>query len=487
MNDFLWWRDGIIYQIYPRSFADSNDDGLGDLPGITSKLDYLADLGVDALWLSPIYPSPDKDFGYDVSNYVDIDPRFGSLADFDLLLFQAHQRGIRVVLDLVLNHTSDQHAWFLESRSSCVNPKADWYIWAPPARNGGPPNNWQSIFGGPAWTYVPERKQYYYHMFVPEQPDVNWRNPEVRQAILDVVRFWLDRDVDGFRLDVFNMYFKDEQLRNNPLKPGLRAFDRQKHVYDCDHPEMIPLLGEIRSILDLYPERYAVGEPFISAVEKIVAYCGDDKLHASFNFEFTWSKFDPAQYAQHILGWEDLYARHCIWPNYVLGNHDMPRMATRHTKSEEDARLKVLMSMLLTLRGTPFLYYGEEIGMRDISLKRSEILDPPGQRYWPFYKGRDGCRAPMQWDDTPNAGFSSKKPWLPVHPDYTERNVKTQKEKPDSMLNFTRNLIKLRRENPALLRGDFTLLTETPKDTLAYLRQTLDQSNLVALNFRNYP
>jgi alpha-glucosidase len=498
MDDFLWWRDGIIYQIYPRSFADSNDDGLGDLPGITSKLDYLADLGVNALWFSPIYPSPDKDFGYDISDYVDIDPRFGSLADFDLLLSEAHRRGIRIVLDLVLNHTSDQHAWFLESRSSRDNPKSDWYIWAPPS--GSPhfqrkwgeskrraPNNWQSIFGGPAWTYVPERDQYYYHMFVPEQPDVNWRNPDVRKAILNVVRFWLDRDVDGFRLDVFNMYFKDELLRNNPPKPGLRAFDRQKHIYDCDHPEMIPLLQEMRSILDSYPERYAVGEPFISAVEKIIAYCGEDKLHASFNFEFTWSKFDPAQYAKHILGWEDLYARYGIWPNYVLGNHDVPRMATRHTKNEDDTRTKVLMSMLLTLRGTPFLYYGEEIGMRDISLKRSEILDPPGKRFWPFYKGRDGCRAPMQWDDTANAGFSSKKPWLPVHPDYIERNVEAQKEKTDSMLNFTRNLIKLRREKPALQRGDFTLLTEAPKDTLAYLRQMPEQTILVALNFRNYP
>ena len=498
MDNFLWWRDGIIYQIYPRSFADSNDDGLGDLPGITGKLDYLADLGVDALWLSPIYPSPDKDFGYDVSNYVDIDPRFGSLADFDLLLSEAHRRGIRIVLDLVLNHTSDQHAWFLESRSSRDNPKADWYIWSPtsdspPISRGdgggrrGAPNNWQSIFGGRAWAYVPERDQYYYHMFVPEQPDVNWRNPEVRTAILDVVRFWLDRGVDGFRLDVFNMYFKDDQFRENPRKFGIRAFDRQQHIYDCDQPEMIPLLRELRSILDSYPERYAVGEPFISAVEKIIAYCGDDKLHATFNFEFTWSKFDPAQYVKHILGWEDLYAKHGIWPNYVLGNHDVPRMATRHTKGEDDARLKVLMSMLLTLRGTPYLYYGEEIGMREISLRRSEILDPPGKRFWPFYKGRDGCRSPMQWDASANAGFSSRKPWLPVHPDYIGRNVEAQNTKPDSMLNFTRHLIKLRREKSALQRGDFTLLTEVPKDTLAYLRQTPEQTILVALNFRNYP
>lgn len=480
MNDFLWWRDGIIYQIYPRSFADSNDDGLGDLPGITGKLDYLADLGVDALWLSPIYPSPDKDFGYDVSDYVDIDPRFGSLADFDLLLSEAHRRDIRIVLDLVLNHTSDQHAWFLESRSSHDNPKADWYIWAPP-------NNWQSVFGGPAWAYVPERNQYYYHMFVPEQPDLNWRTPEVRTAILDVIRFWLDRDVDGFRLDVFNMYFKDDQLRDNPFSPGLRAFDRQQHVYDCDQPEMVALLQEMRGILDSYPERYAVGETFFPTKEKMIRYSGTDKLHAAFDFDFMWSRFDPSKLIKPILEWEELYVEHGLWPNYVLGNHDAPRMATRHTKDETDARIKVMMALLLTLRGTPFIYYGEEIGMRNISLKRSEILDPPGKRFWPFYKGRDGCRSPMQWDVSANAGFSSKKPWLPVHSNYRERNVESQNVKPDSMLNFTRNLIKLRRKNPALHRGDFTLLTTRPKEALIYLRQTPEQTILVALNFKNYP
>ncbi len=498
MDDFLWWRDGIIYQIYPRSFADSNEDGLGDLPGITRKLDYLADLGVDALWLSPIYPSPDKDFGYDVSDYVDIDPRFGSLADFDLLLSEAHRRGIRIVLDLVLNHTSDQHAWFLESRSSRDNPKADWYIWSPSSGSPhfqrkwgeskrGVSNNWQSIFGGRAWAYVPERDQYYYHMFVPEQPDVNWRNPDVRKAILDVVRFWLDRGVDGFRLDVFNMYFKDEQLRDNPFKPGLRAFDRQQHIYDCDQPEMIPLLQEMRGILDSYPERYAVGETFFPTQEKMIRYSGAEKLHAAFNFDFMWSRFDPSRLVKPILEWEALYAEHGLWPNYVLGNHDAPRMATRHTKDECDARIKVLMALLLTLRGTPFLYYGEEIGMRDISLKRGEILDPPGKRFWPFYKGRDGCRSPMQWGDSANAGFSPTKPWLPVHPNCRVRNVNAQQTDPDSMLNFTRTIIKLRREKPVLHRGDFTLLTEEPKNALAYLRQTPEQTILVALNFKNHP
>jgi len=492
MNEFLWWRDGIIYQIYPRSFADSNNDGLGDLPGITGKLDYLADLGVDALWLSPIYPSPDKDFGYDVSNYTDIDPRFGSLADFDLLLSEAHQRGIRIVLDLVLNHTSDEHEWFIESRASRDNPKADWYIWSPPCGNekgagkrAGPPNNWQSVFGGSAWTYVPERDQYYYHMFDPGQPDLNWRNPEVRNAVLKDVRFWLERGVDGFRLDVFNVYFKDEQLRSNPVKPGLRPFDRQMHIYDCDQSEMISLMKELRALLDAYPERYAVGETFISTKDKIMLYCGTDKLHAAFNFEFTWSKFDPAQYAKHILAWEDLHSQYDIWPNYVLGNHDVPRMASRHTGGKLDARLKVLISMLLTLRGTPYLYYGEEIGMRNIPLRRAQIMDPPGKRFWPFYKGRDGYRSPMQWDDSPHAGFSSAQPWLPVHANYHDRNVEDQLADPHSLLNLTRNMIELRRSNSALQRGDFTLLTQQPKDTLAYLRHSAEQTILVALNFKS--
>jgi alpha-glucosidase len=434
MQDFLWWRDGIIYQIYPRSFADTDDDGLGDLPGIISKLDYLADLGVDALWLSPVYPSPDKDFGYDVADYVDIDPRFGSLDDFDMLLSEAQKRDLHIILDLVLNHASDQHAWFQESRSSRDNPKTDWFIWGPPgdsSSNFEPegsnrlrfPNNWQSVFGGRAWTYVPERDQHYFHMFLPEQPDVNWRNPATRQALLDVVRFWLDRGVDGFRLDVFNMYFKDDLFRENPRRPGLRAFDRQYHLYDCDRPELVPLLEELRDILDAYPERYAVGETFLSSQDKIVRYSGDNKLHAAFNFDFMWSRYNPTSLLGPILAWEKLFSEHSLWPNYFLGNHDAKRMATRHSRDETDARLKILMALLLTLRGTPFLYYGEEIGMRDITLKRSEIIDSPGKKYWPFYKGRDSCRAPMQWDNSSFAGFSTRTPWLPVHPNYQVRRT----------------------------------------------------------------
>jgi alpha-glucosidase len=324
-------------------------------------------------------------------------------------------------------------------------------------------------------------------MFLPEQPDVNWRDPEVRRAMLGVVKFWLERGVDGFRLDVFNVYFKDDQFRDNPARPALRPFDRQEHRYDFDRPEMIPLLQELRALLDAYPGRYAVGETFYSTPEKIVRYCGPDRLHAAFDFTFTNTPFEAARLLKPVLDSERAWNEHGIWPNYVLGNHDVARMATRHAPGEEDARLKVLMALLLTLRGTPFLYYGEEIGMRDIKLKRSEILDPPGKRYWPFYKGRDGCRAPMQWDASPNAGFSGSRPWLPVHPDFVQRNVDSQRADPGSLFNFTRRLLHLRKQTRALQRGEFVQLTPHPKEALAYLRRAADQTVLVALNFSRRP
>ncbi len=475
-----WWREGVIYQIYPRSFADSRGGGLGDLPGITSRLDYLADLGVSAIWLSPFYPTPDKDFGYDISSYTEVDPRFGTLEDFQRLVDEAHARGLRVIIDQVLNHTSDQHPWFLESRRSREDPKSGWYLWSDSI-----PNNWQSIFGGPAWTWSLERRQYYFHMFLREQPDLNWRDPEVRQAILDVLRFWLERGVDGFRLDVFNAYFKDEALRSNPFRPGLRAFDRQRHVHDMDDPAMIPLLQEFRRLLDSFPDRYAVGETFLSGPGKIARYVGPDRLHAAFDFGLTHSPFHPASLLRHLQATYALEREHGIWPTHVLGNHDVRRPASRHGVGEGDERVKLMMALLLTQRGTPFLYYGDEIGMRDLRLRRDQILDPPGRKYWPFYTGRDGCRAPMQWDASPYAGFSSSKPWLPVHPDYVHRNVETQRLDPRSLFNFTRALLRLRREHPALRRGDFISLDDHPGDSLLYLRPDPAGSILVALNFRN--
>ena len=479
MDDFLWWRDGVIYQIYPRSFFDTDGDGLGDLPGIIAKLDYLADLGVDALWLSPFHPSPDKDFGYDISDHKGVDTRYGSMADFDTLVEASHKRGMRIVLDLVLNHTSDQHPWFLESSANRTNPKHDWYIWSDII-----PNNWEAVFGGKGWTWHAGRGQYYYHMFVKEQPDVNWRNPDVRAAQLDVVRFWLERGVDGFRLDVFNVYFKDEQLRSNPFAlNGLRAFDRQKHLYDFDQPEMDDLLIELREMLDEYPESYAVGETFFPTREKIFRYMGDDKLHAAFQFDFLFSKYDSDQLLSAIQDWEALADETGLWPNYVLGNHDVKRTATRHAKGEDDARAKVMMALLLTQRGTPFLYNGEEIGQRDISLKRSELLDPLGKKYYPFHKGRDGCRAPMQWDASENAGFTDGEPWLKLHPDYKTRNVESQREDENSLFNLTRKLIGLRKEHITLRRGDFMHLEDTPKKVLAYLRKDENETILVVLNF----
>jgi alpha-glucosidase len=483
MDNYLWWRDGVIYQIYPRSFADSNGDGLGDLPGIISRLDYLSDLGVDAIWLSPIYPSPDVDFGYDTRDHTAIDPRFGTLADFDRLVEAAHRRGLRIVLDMVLNHTSDQHPWFLESRASRQNPKRDWYIWREH------PNNWQASFGGQAWEYDRLTGQYYLHLFTKEQPDVNWRNPDVRKAQLDVFRFWLERGVDGFRLDVFNAYFKHPDLADNPPRPGLRGFDRQRHLYDMDQPELIPFLNELRSLLDSYPERYAVGETYLATPQKAASYCGADRLHSAFSFDFTVYDiifpWNAAWLRRQILKREKLFTSP-RWPTTVMSNHDLPRAATRYSRGEDDTQAKLAMALLLTLRGTPFMYYGEEIGMRDISLKRSEILDPPGKKYWPFYKGRDGCRSPMQWSDEPQAGFSTAKPWLPVHADYTRRNVATQAVEPSSLFTFTRNLIALRKQYPALSRGDFAVLP-SPRNCLVYLRRTEEQTILIALNFSGRP
>jgi alpha-glucosidase len=480
MDEFLWWRDGVIYQIYPRSFADSNGDGIGDLPGIISRLDYLASLGIDAIWLSPIYPSPDKDFGYDISNYMEVDPRFGSLADFDHLLEEAHQRGIHLILDLVLNHTSDQHTWFQESRSSRDNPKRDWYIWS------DRPNNWQANFGGPAWEYDALSDQYYLHLFTKEQPDVNWRNPQVRRAQLDVFRFWLERGVDGFRLDVFNAYFKHADLPDNPRKFGLRGFDRLRHLYDMDQPEMLPFLNEVRLLLDSYPERYAVGETYLATAQKTVSYCGADKLHAAFSFDFTALQlifpWNAPWLMKQVKKRETLFGAAGVWPTTVMSNHDLPRAASRYGRRGNDSHAFLAMALLLTLRGTPFLYYGEEIGMRNIHLKRSEILDPPGRKYWPLYKGRDGCRSPMQWDNSPYAGFSNVKPWLPIHPDFLQRNVAAQQADPDSLFSFTRKLLALRKEIPALRSGDFIPL-ETHPDVLAYIRRTVERSVLVVMNF----
>lgn len=482
-KDFLWWRDGIIYQIYPRSFQDSNGDGIGDLKGIISRLDYLQKLGIDAIWLSPIYPSPDRDFGYDVSDYCGIDPKFGSMDDFDQLMDQAHDRGIRIIMDLVLNHTSDQHPWFLESQSSRNNPYRDWYLWKDAKPGGGLPNNWQSRFGGSGWQWDQNTGQYFFHMFAKEQPDLNWQNENVQQAILDTARFWLEKGVDGFRLDVFNAFFKDKDFQNNPPKMGLAGFDRQYHLHDIDQPDLLTWLRKFRELLNSYAQRYSVGETFEASPARSAGYSGDDRLHATFDFTFLANRYAPRGFYHSVQRWENLLQERA-WPNYVLNNHDVKRSASRYSRNEDDARLKVTAALLLTLRGTPFLYYGEEIGMRDLRIQtKQQVLDPVGKRYWPFYKGRDGCRSPMQWSGEENAGFSTTDSWLPLHPNYPIRNVEGQWADPDSLLNFYHKLITLRKNTPALQRGMYMPLTFDPRRIMAFMRTLEDETVLIALNF----
>ncbi len=492
MDDYPWWKEGVIYQIYPRSYYDSTSDGIGDLPGITQKLDYIADLGVDAIWLSPVFPSPDADFGYDVSDYFAIDPKFGTMADLHRLLEEAHRRELRVILDLPLNHTSEEHRWFQEARQGEGSPYQDYYIWARPRPGGRPPNNWGSIFGGSAWTYDRASGAYYLHLFYPEQPDMNWRNPRVRDAMLDVIRFWCDQGVDGFRLDVFNLYYKHADLPDNPRRlipnpPFGRRFDWQEHLYDYDQPELMPLLAEIRQILGSYPERYVVGEAFPGEADAAARYSAPGYLHAAFNFEFTHCPWSARRFWRAISRSEGLLGAE-QWPTYVLGNHDLSRPASRYGAKENDDRLKVAAAMLLSLRGTPFIYYGDEIGMRDIPVRsKKDVLDPVGRRFWPLFKGRDGCRSPMQWTAARNAGFSVGRPWLPVHQDSLQRNVESQLRDPASILSFYRTLLRLRRKHVALRRGDLTLLTGTPRAVLAFRRQSGEETLFVVLNFCDRP
>jgi len=488
--DWIWWRDGVIYHIYLRSFADSDGDGLGDLPGLIARLDYLNgtpdSLGVDAIWLSPCFPSPDADFGYDVADFTAIDPRYGRLEDFDRLIAEAHRRGIRVLLDLVYNHTSDQHPWFVEARASRTSPRRDWYVWRDGRPGGGPPNNWQSVFGGKAWEWDPATGQYYYHMFLRQQPDLNWHNPEVRRALMDATHFWLERGVDGFRLDVFNAWYEHAGYPDNPGKLGLRGFERQRHIYDVDRPEMHPALGEFRTLLDTYPERTSVGELFGDDPALAASYCSDQALHMVFNFEFTHRHWDPQAFCASIESAE----RHLGergWPCYVLSNHDVPRHVSRYGGRHPQEVARVAAALLLTQRGTPFIYYGEEIGLPDVPLRRSQIVDPPGRRYWPIYKGRDPNRGPMQWDLAPNAGFTRGTPWLPIRSDYQDLNVAAQKLDPGSVWAFYRDLLRLRRESSALRRGSFQRLSLPSHRGLAYLRATAEQQAIVALNFGDAP
>jgi alpha-glucosidase len=455
-SGYLWWQNGIIYQIYPRSYQDSNKDGVGDLQGIIQRLDHLQWLGVNAVWLSPIYPSPMADFGYDIADYEGIDPLFGTLDDFDQLVNEIHSRGMRIIMDLVPNHTSDQHSWFLESRSSRDNPKRDWYLWQDARSDGSPPNNWLSVFGGSGWEWDESTGQYYYHAFLKEQPDLNWRNPEVQEAMMNVMRFWLDRGVDGFRVDVMWHIIKDKQLRNNPVNPDyeshMATYEQLVPAYSTDQPEVHNIVKMMRSVLDEYEERMMIGEIYLP-IHKLVVYYGIENkgAHLPFNFLLLTMPWEAQKVAAAIDEYEGAIPTGG-WPNWVLGNHDQPRLSSRI--GIQQARIAALL--LLTLRGTPTIYYGEEIGMHDVPIPLDEVQDPQGLNMPDKNLSRDPSRTPMQWDNSENAGFTSQaQPWLRLARSYSRFNVQQQKEDPHSMLSFYRRLIKLRQSEPSLMVGNY--------------------------------
>jgi len=481
-----WWERGIIYQIYPRSFKDSDGNGIGDLRGIYEKLDYLQWLGVDAVWISPVYPSPMKDFGYDVSNYTDIDPIFGTMADFHALEDEIHRRSLKLIMDFVPNHTSDQHPWFIESRSSRDNPKRDWYIWCDPAPEGGPPNNWLSNFGGSAWTFDERTGQYYYHSFLPEQPDVNWRNPDLMHAMFDVLRFWLDRGVDGFRVDVIYHIVKDEHFRDNPPNPDYQPGENPYHeflsTYTADRPEVHDIIAGMREVLDAYRDRVLIGEIYLP-LERLVAYYGASGrgTHLPFNFQLIQLPWHAQVIREAIDNYEAALPEYG-WPNWVLGNHDKPRLASR----VGPAQARIAAMLLLTLRGTPTLYYGDEIGMHNVPIPPEKVQDPFEKNVPGMGLGRDPARTPMQWDATEHAGFSQAEPWLPVGKDYRTVNVEVERNDPHSMLTLYHELIALRRREPALAVGSYSSVP-APHELLAYRRQHGNRQLMIVLNFGHNP
>ena len=491
-----WWRGAVIYQVYPRSFYDSNGDGIGDLPGVTAKLDYIASLNVDAIWLSPFFTSPMKDFGYDVADYRGVDPIFGNIDDLDALITKAHDLGLKIMIDQVLSHSSDQHAWFVESRSSRDNPKADWYVWAEAKPDGSVPNNWLSVFGGPAWTWDTRRKQYYLHNFLSSQPDINFHNPDVVAQVLSDIRFWLDRGVDGFRLDAINFCFHDPELRNNPPSEavaeasiGVRKenpYGYQQHIYDKTRPENLAFLKQLRSLLDEYPGTTTVGEiGDDNSLQTMADYTSNgDKLHMAYSFDLLTEQHNAA------------FIRHTVetienklqdgWPCWAVGNHDVARVASRWaTRSPE--QIKLYMVLLLSLRGSVCIYQGEELGLGEAELNYRDLVDPYGIRFWPEYKGRDGCRTPMVWHpEEQNAGFSSGTPWLPVYSEHYNMAVDIQEQQDESVLHAYRTFMAWRREQPALLEGDIPF-HNSPDNTLLFSRKTDGQQLLIGLNLGDQP
>ena len=476
-----WWQSGTIYQVYPRSFQDSDGDGVGDLKGIEARLDHLVALGVDAVWLSPIFPSPMADFGYDVADYVGIDPRFGTLADFDDLLAAAHARGLKLLLDSVPNHSSDQHPWFAESRASRDNPKRDWYIWRDPAPGGGPPNNWQSYFGGSAWEYDAGSGQYYLHLFLKEQPDLNWRNPEVRDAMLDAMRFWFDRGVDGFRIDVLWLAIKHADFPDNPPNPdwreGMQDIERLLPAHSADQPEISDVVTAMRDLADGFDARVLIGEIYLP-YERLVTYYGPAGrgVHLPFNFELLQTDWTAEAIGGLIVDYEAALPEGA-WPNWVLGTHDKPRIATR----VGEAQARVAAVLLLTLRGTPTIYYGDELGVADQPIPMGRVRDPQALREPGVAFNRDEVRTPMPWNDSPGAGFTTGEPWLPLNRDWATRNVAAQAADAGSMLALYRDLLALRRKHAALALGDVRVL-RAGDAVLMYERTLGDERIVVALN-----
>jgi alpha-glucosidase len=481
MQDLKWWQRGVIYQIYPRSFQDSNGDGIGDLPGIVQRLNHVVSLGVDAIWISPIYPSPMADFGYDVADYCDVAGIFGNLADFDRLVTEAHLRGLRLILDFVPNHTSNEHLWFLESRSARDNPKRDWYIWKDPGERGGLPNNWLSHFGGPGWEWDETTKQYYYHSFLKEQPDLNWRNSAVKRAMYAVMRFWLDRGVDGFRVDALWLLIKDDQFRNNPVNPGYApgesSHNRMLPLYTANRSEIHAIVAEMRSLVDAYPDRVLIGEIYLP-IEELVTYYGSDLkgAHLPFNFQLIRTAWNAPSIARIMEEYEAALPQGA-WPNWVLGNHDKARIASRIGA----AQARIAAMLLLTLRGTPTIYYGEEIGLKNVPIAPEQIQDPAEKNEPGLGLGRDPERTPMPWDGSLLAGFTFGEPWLPLGQDHASVNVVAMCEPRGSILNLYRRLIELRRNNPVLTHGAIEAVDVEGK-ILRYHRRQGDDRLAIALN-----
>jgi len=496
-----WWRGAVIYQVYPRSFQDTDGDGIGDLRGVTSRLPHIASLGVDAIWLSPFFTSPQADMGYDVSDYCDVDPMFGTLDDFDEMMAEAHRLGLKVIIDQVISHTSDRHPWFVESRASRSNPRADWYVWADPKPDGTAPNNWLSVFGGPAWEWDGVRRQYYMHNFLTSQPDLNFHNPEVQEAVLATVRFWLDRGVDGFRLDTANYYFHDRHLRDNPPlvpdpeatssdAPDVNPYGMQNHLYDKSQPENIGFLRRLRALLDEYGGRTTVGEVGDGArsLRTVAAYTsGGDKLHMCYTFDLLGPTFTASHFRRCIENFQTIVTDG--WVCWAFSNHDVMRHASRFAPlgADRERVAKLAISLLASLRGSICLYQGEELGLPEAELAPEELRDPYGIRFWPAFKGRDGCRTPMVWESgRANAGFSTGIPWLPVREDHRLLAVDTQEGVPGSVLEHYRSTLAFRRAHATLVDGEMAFLASN-RDVLAFVRKKGRQRLLFVFNLTSKP